>query len=95
MAQNTDMKHIPCYKVVNSNGMVGAYSGAGRIKTKIKLLKKDGIEVVNGKVNLKKYEQKLKLKINLLFKERLQDVSPELLNNILNGIKLSGYLKLK
>ena len=58
MAQNTDMKHIPCYKVVNSNGMVGAYSGAGRIKTKIKLLKKDGIEVVNGKVNLKKYEWK-------------------------------------
>ena len=45
-------------------------------------------------VDIIKYERKLGRKINLLCKERIPDLSPELLNNILNGIKLSGYLKL-
>ncbi len=60
MAQNKDTKHIPCYKVVKSNGQIGEYSGNGGMSGKIKLLKKDGIKVVNGRVDLKQYGWKFK-----------------------------------
>ena len=46
-------------------------------------------------LNLRIFEKKLKRKINLLFKENFHQLSPELFNNILNGYKLSGYIKLK
>ena len=60
MAENKDTKHIPCYKVVRSDGKIGEYSAKGGRKTKIRLLKKDGIIIVNGKVDLKKYGFKFK-----------------------------------
>ena len=34
---------IPCHRVVRSDGSLGGYSGKGGIKTKKKLLKKEGI----------------------------------------------------
>ncbi len=46
-------------------------------------------------VNLVKYERKLKRKINLLIKDNYNQLSPELFNNIINGYKLKGYIKLK
>jgi len=46
-------------------------------------------------INLKKFEKKLLHEINLFFEPDLNKLSPELLNNIINGIKLKGYLKLK
>ena len=46
-------------------------------------------------VDLTSYERKLKRKVNLLFKDDIRKLSPELLNNIVNGTKLSGYIKLK
>jgi len=45
------------------------------------------------KLDLKLFEKKLKRKINLFFEENLKDVPKELMNNIINGIVLSGYLK--
>ena len=33
---------IPCHRVVRSDGSLGGYSGRGGIKTKLKLLKKEG-----------------------------------------------------
>lgn len=45
--------------------------------------------------DLKKFEKKIKRKINLLFKEDYAKLSRELFNNIINGYKLSGYIKLK
>lgn len=44
---------VPCHRVINSNGFVGQF-GKG-INTKIKLLKKEGIEIRNKKIDLKKY----------------------------------------
>lgn len=41
------------------------------------------------------FEKKLRRSINLQFKEKLDHLNPELLNNIVNGYKLSGYLKIK
>lgn len=52
---NPDPDHVPCYRVVNSKGELSgefAFGGAGR---QAKLLEADGIEVVDGKVDLKKY----------------------------------------
>lgn len=46
-------------------------------------------------IGLEKFERKLKRKINLLFKENYSELSKELFNNIINGYKLSGYIKLK
>jgi len=54
MATNSDHVGHPCYKVVASNGDLRGYSGHGGILGKEKLLEKEGIEVVNGKVD-KKY----------------------------------------
>ena len=36
---------IPCHRVIRSDGSLGGYSGIGGIKTKKKLLKKEGIIV--------------------------------------------------
>jgi len=44
---------VPCHRVINSNGNVGGF--ASRTKIKIKLLKQEGIEINNSKVDLKKY----------------------------------------
>jgi predicted nucleotidyltransferase len=46
-------------------------------------------------LSLAKFEKRLKHKINLLFEPDLNKLSPELMNNILNGIKLRGYIKWK
>lgn len=53
--KNPNPDLIPCYRVVNSKGELAgefAFGGAG---AQAKLLEADGIEVVNGKVDLKKY----------------------------------------
>ena len=53
--KNPDPEHIPCYRVVNSRGeLSGAFAFGGKDVQK-KLLEADGIEVVNGTVDLKKY----------------------------------------
>ena len=46
-------------------------------------------------VNLTKFENNLKHKVSLFFEPDIDKLSNELFNNILNGIKLSGYIKLK
>lgn len=56
--RNPDPDNIPCYRVVNSKGELSgafAFGGAGQQE---QLLKADGIEVVNGKVDLKVYSMK-------------------------------------
>ena len=52
--KNPDPSGIPCYRVVNSKGEF-AFGGAGK---QAELLVADGIEVVNGRVDLKKYGMK-------------------------------------
>lgn len=34
---------IPCHRVVRSDGTIGGYSGRGGVKTKLELLKKEGV----------------------------------------------------
>lgn len=45
------------------------------------------------KLDIKKYEQKLKRHINIFFEENFNKLSKELKNNVINGVILRGYLK--
>jgi len=36
---------IPCHRVVRSDGTLGGYSGKGGVKTKLALLKKEGVKI--------------------------------------------------
>lgn len=57
--KNPDPVHIPCFRVVNAKGELAgefAFGGAG---AQTKLLLEDGVEVVDGKVDLGKYGMKL------------------------------------
>ena len=57
--KNPDPSSIPCYRVVNAKGMLSgefAFGGAGAQQ---RLLEADGIEVIDGKVNLDIYGWKL------------------------------------
>ena len=50
--KNCDPK-VPCHRVVRSDGVVGGFRDGTAVK--IKILQKEGVEIVNGKVLLKKY----------------------------------------
>lgn len=53
--KNPDGESIPCYRVVNSKGeLAGEYVFGGLWKQK-ELLEADGIEVIDGRVDLEKY----------------------------------------
>ena len=45
VGKNPNAPKIPCHRVIRSDGSLGGYSGPGGIKTKKKLLKKEGIFV--------------------------------------------------
>ena len=54
--KNPDPDNIPCFRVVNAKGELAgefAFGGAGE---QAKLLEADGIEVVDGRVDLEKYQ---------------------------------------
>ena len=57
MNKNPNAPKTPCHRVINSNGQFGGF--ASGLKNKIKLLKQEGIEIKNNKIDLKKYEHKL------------------------------------
>ena len=43
VGKNPFAPKIPCHRVIRSDGSLGGYSGKGGLKTKRKLLKKEGI----------------------------------------------------
>ncbi len=61
MRRNQRPDLYPCYKVVSSSGAIGGYDGCvkgSKIDRKIKLLRKDGIKIRNGRIVLEKYLHK-------------------------------------
>jgi len=44
---------VPCHRVVNGNGFVGGF--ARGTERKIELLSKEGIEIIDGKIDLEKF----------------------------------------
>jgi predicted nucleotidyltransferase len=53
------------------------------------------VQAKEQKIDLSNFERKLKHRINIFFEEKFENLSKELFNNIINGMKLSGYIKLK
>tara|TARA_Y100000310_G_C20656546_1_gene802242 strand:- start:407 stop:913 length:507 start_codon:yes stop_codon:yes gene_type:complete len=47
------------------------------------------------KLNLSHYEKLLNHKIQVFIEKDIKDLPPRLLNNVINGIKLRGYIKIK
>lgn len=51
---------VPCHRVVKSDGSVGGFSGSinpnsKEVKRKIKMLRREGVEIKNNKINLEKF----------------------------------------
>ncbi len=55
---NPDQENIPCYRVVNREGRLSEAFVFGGINQQKLLLEADGIVVVDGRVDLKKYQWK-------------------------------------
>lgn len=53
--RNPDPDGIPCYRVVNAKGELSGEFAFGGMGAQAKLLEADGIEVINGKVDLTKF----------------------------------------
>ncbi len=53
MNKNPYAPKVPCHRVVNSDGSIGGFASGS--KNKIKMLKKEGIEIRNNKIDLKRY----------------------------------------
>ncbi len=50
---SSSKEKVPCHRVVRSDGKIGGfYFGT---KKKIELLKKEGVEIIDGKIDLGKY----------------------------------------
>ena len=51
--KNPYAPRVPCHRVVNSDGSIGGF--ASGTKKKMAMLKKEGVEIRKGKIDLKKY----------------------------------------
>ena len=58
MNKNPYAPKVPCHRVVKSDGSIGGF--ASGIKKKIFMLRKEGVEIKKGKINLNKYLYKLR-----------------------------------
>ncbi len=56
MNKNPYAPEVPCHRVINSDGRIGGF--ASGTKKKIKMLKKEGVEIKRGRIDLKKYLHK-------------------------------------
>ncbi len=56
MNKNPYAPEVPCHRVINSNGDLGGYAFGS--KKKIQMLKSEGIEIKNNKIDLEKYRHK-------------------------------------
>ena len=54
MAKNPDRNIVPCHRVVASNGELTGYSYGKGVTTKMAMLKKEGVQFINGRVDLSK-----------------------------------------
>ena len=54
VGRNPNAPECPCHRVVNSDGRIGNYSGKGGVRTKIKLLRNEGVEVRKNRIDLNK-----------------------------------------
>lgn len=56
--KNPEPGIIPCHRVVNSKGILSGEFAFGGMDAQAKLLEEEGVKVVDGKVDLNKYQMK-------------------------------------
>lgn len=61
LKRNPCPQTYPCYKVIRSDGRIGGYLGKKNSR-KVLLLKKDGIVIINGRIDLSRFGYKFKNK---------------------------------
>lgn len=54
-------KAVPCHRVICSDGRIGGYGGGGKKNTlkKIKMLKREGIDIRSGKIDVERFIYRL------------------------------------
>ncbi len=57
---NPDPIGQPCFKIVNSQGKLATNFGGGGLKVQQYRLEKDGVEVIDNHVDLKRYHWRIK-----------------------------------
>lgn len=57
--KNPDPSTIPCHRVVNSKGELAGEYAFGGARKQAQILENEGVEIIEGKVNLDKYRIKL------------------------------------
>jgi methylated-DNA-[protein]-cysteine S-methyltransferase len=57
MKNNPCAPQIPCHRVIKSDGNIGNFRGGaeGGIDAKVKMLRDEGVDVVDGKIDLNEY----------------------------------------
>jgi alkylated DNA nucleotide flippase Atl1 len=55
LSRNTDGVKYPCFKIICSDGSLVGFTSKNGLRDKIRKLKKDGIEIKNNRIDLKKY----------------------------------------
>ena len=62
MRNNPCGPQIPCHRVIKSDGNVGNFRGGakGAVEEKIAMLRDEGVTVLRGKIDLKKFRYKFK-----------------------------------
>lgn len=60
MKNNPCGPYIPCHRVIKSDGSIGNFRGGakGAVDEKIRMLRDEGVVVINGKINLKEFRHK-------------------------------------
>ena len=53
--RNPDPDNIPCFRVVNARGELAGKFAFGGVEAQARLLEAEGVEVTDGRVDLKKY----------------------------------------
>ncbi|MGV8086595.1 MAG: MGMT family protein [Candidatus Woesearchaeota archaeon] len=51
LKRNPYAPNVPCHRVIHSDGRIGGYNGVKNSKKKIKLLKNEGVRIIDGKLN--------------------------------------------
>lgn len=55
VGKNPNPPQCPCHRVVRADGAIGQYSGSGGVAGKIALLKKEGVVIEDGVVDLARF----------------------------------------
>ena len=60
LRNNPSAPEVPCHRVISSDGSLGGFKGELGNKEKIYMLEREGVEIVNYRIDLDKFFHKFK-----------------------------------